>query len=432
MSSEFILMLSLLGALAIAGVPIGLSLIGSSISYIIMRGLPLIAVTDSIMQSFSSNFVFLAIPLFIFAARIMNSGTITDRMLGFAVGTVGHFRGGLSQVNVLTSLIFSGMSGSATADAAGIGSVLVRMMRNNNRYPAGYAGAITAASSVIGPIFPPSIPMIFYAISANASVGSLFLGGILPAVMIALALMVLSYLIAVRRDFPIEEKPSTAERFRLMRDAVLPLLTPVILLGGIYSGIMTPTEAAAVAVAYAGILSMFIFRAMGPHELWKVLVDSAEKSAVVVMILAGAFLFSYVVAIERLPNTLADWVGGLDLSPTAFILLVNIVILALGMVLPAATILLVIIPVIVPATLTLGIDPIHFGVVIVINTMIGLVTPPYGVLIFVVSAVNKIPTWDVIKEIPLFIVVLITCLMILVLIPDIVLFVPKLFGYRPL
>ena len=185
MSTECLLMLGMVVTAAIIGVPIGIALIAGSVAYLWMRGLPLTMVTDAIMQGFSSNFVFLAIPLFIFAARVMNAGTITDRMLNFAMGAVGHARGGLAQVNVLTSLIFSGMSGSATADAAGVGSVLVRMMREKDRYPAGFAGAITAASSVIGPIFPPSIPMIFYAISANASVGGLFLGGVVPALLIA-------------------------------------------------------------------------------------------------------------------------------------------------------------------------------------------------------------------------------------------------------
>ncbi len=429
MSSEFLIMAALLIGLAIIGVPIGIALISSSIAYLWMRGLPLTMATDAIMQGFSSNYIFLAIPLFIFAARVMNAGTITDRMLAFAMGAVGHARGGLAQVNVLTSLIFSGMSGSATADAAGIGSVLVRMMREKNRYPDGFAGAITAASSVIGPIFPPSIPMIFYAISANASVGGLFLGGVLPAILIALALMAASYWISVRRGFPTEERIPPRKVLSLFRSAALPLLTPVILLAGIYSGAMTPTEAAAAAAFYAVCISVFVYRTVGLRGFIDILVESAEKSAVVVMIIAGAFLFSSVIAIERLPNALAQWVDSWDMAPTAFFLLVNAVFLVLGMLLPAATILLVIVPVIVPAALGLGIDPIHFGVVIVINTMIGLVTPPYGVLIFVVSAVNRINAWSIIREIVPFILVLVASLLLLVLVPDFVMLLPRQFGY---
>lgn len=429
MSTEFFIMLGMLISSAIIGVPIGIALIASSVAYLWMRGLPLTMVTDSIMQGFSSNYVFLAIPLFIFAARVMNAGTITDRMLAFAMGAVGHTRGGLAQVNVLTSLIFSGMSGSATADAAGVGSVLVRMMREKNRYPAGFAGAITAASSVIGPIFPPSIPMIFYAISANASVGGLFLGGVIPAILIALALMVMSYWISVRRDFPTERRRSQRELLSLFGAALLPLLTPVILLTGIYSGAMTPTEAAAVAAFYAMVISVFAYRTVGLAGFWDILVESAEKSAVVVMIIAGAFLFSSVIAIERLPNALAQWVGSWEMPPVAFFLLVNAVFLVLGMLLPAATILLVIVPVVVPAVLGLGIDPIHFGVAIVINTMIGLITPPYGVLIFVVSAVNRIDAWSIIREIVPFILVLVASLVLLVLVPDFVMFLPRQFGY---
>ncbi|MDF2370012.1 MAG: TRAP transporter large permease [Rhizobiaceae bacterium] len=431
MSVEFGAMLALLVAGALMRLPIGIALISASIAYLWMRGLPLVAVTNTVMQGFSSNFVFLAIPLFIFAAQVMNVGTITDRLLGFAVAVAGRTKGGLAQVNVITSLIFSGMSGSATADAAGVGTVLVKMMRKNDRYPAGFAGAVTAASSVIGPIFPPSIPMIYYAISADTSVGALFLGGIIPALFITVAMMILNSVIATRRNFPIEPAQSSSEIFTQLRIATLPLLTPFILLGGIYSGIMTPTEAAAVAAAYAVIVSIY-YRALGFKAFFRALEESARKSAVVVMIIAGAFMFSYVIAIERLPNTLVAWVSDWEISATAFLLLINLMILLLGMIMPAATILLVIIPVLVPATMAMGIDPVHFGVVIVINTMIGLITPPYGVLVFVTSAVNDIDAWSIIREIVPYIGVLLFCLLILSLFPEIVLYLPKTFGYRPL
>tara|TARA_R110002126_G_scaffold176641_2_gene325457 strand:+ start:32027 stop:33322 length:1296 start_codon:yes stop_codon:yes gene_type:complete len=430
-SVEFAAMLALLVAGALMRLPIGIALISASIAYLWMRGLPLVAVTNTVMQGFSSNFVFLAIPLFIFAAQVMNVGTITDRLLGFAVAVAGRTKGGLAQVNVITSLIFSGMSGSATADAAGVGTVLVKMMRKNDRYPAGFAGAVTAASSVIGPIFPPSIPMIYYAISADTSVGALFLGGIIPALFITVAMMVLNSVIARRRNFPIEPAQSSGEIFTQLRIAMLPLLTPFILLGGIYSGVMTPTEAAAVAAAYAIIVSIY-YRALGFKAFFRALEESARKSAVVVMIIAGAFMFSYVIAIERLPNTLVAWVSDWEISATAFLLLINLMILLLGMIMPAATILLVIIPVLVPATMAMGIDPVHFGVVIVINTMIGLITPPYGVLVFVTSAVNDIDAWSIIREIVPYIGVLLFCLLTLSLFPEIVLYLPKTFGYRPL
>lgn len=431
MSSEFSIMLAVLVAGALMKVPIGIALISSSIFYLWLRGLPLVAVTDTVMQGFASNFVFLAIPLFIFAAQLMNVGTITDRLLGFAVAIAGRSKGGLAQVNVATSLIFSGMSGSATADAAGVGTVLVRMMRKNNRYPAGFAGAVTAASSVIGPIFPPSIPMIYYAISADTSVGALFLGGMLPAIMITVAMMILNRLVASRRDFPTEAPRSPGDLIARFRSASLPLLTPVILLGGIYSGIMTPTEAAAVAAAYAAVVSVY-YRAIGWSDFFLALEESARKAAVVVMIIAGAFMFSYVIAIERLPDSLVAWVSEWEISPTAFLLLVNAIILFLGMIMPAATILLVIVPVLVPATLVMGIDPVHFGVVVVINTMIGLITPPYGVLVFVTAAVNDIDAWQIIREIIPYIAILLLCLFLLVLFPQIVLFLPRAFGYQPI
>lgn len=425
------MMLAVLVAGALMRLPIGIALISSSVFYLWMRGLPLVSVTDTVMQGFGSNFVFLAIPLFIFAAQLMNAGTITDRLLGFAVAIAGRAKGGLAQVNVATSLIFSGMSGSATADAAGVGTVLVRMMRENDRYPAGFAGAVTSASSVIGPIFPPSIPMIYYAISADTSVGALFLGGMLPALLITVAMMALNRYLAGRRDFPTEAPQPAKEILRQARSATLPLLTPVILLGGIYSGIMTPTEAAAVAAAYAAGVAIY-YRAMGWSDFCTALEESARKAAVVVMIIAGAFMFSYVIAIERLPNTLVAWVSGWEISATAFLLLINGIILLLGMFMPAATILLVIVPVLAPATLVMGIDPVHFGVVIVINTMIGLVTPPYGVLVFVTAAVNEIDAWSIIREIVPYIGALLLCLLVLVLFPDIVLMLPRAFGYQPL
>ena len=431
MSFEFSLMLAALVTGALFRLPLGIALIASSVFYLWFRGLPLVSVTDTVMQGFGANFVFLAIPLFIFAAQLMNAGTITDRLLGFAVAIAGRAKGGLAQVNVATSLIFSGMSGSATADAAGVGTVLVRMMRENERYPAGFAGAVTAASSVIGPIFPPSIPMIYYAISSDTSVGALFLGGMLPALLITVAMMALNRYLAGKRGFPTEPPQSAREIMRQARSATLPLLTPVILLGGIYSGIMTPTEAAAVAAAYAAGVALY-YRAMGWSDFYAALEESARKSAVVVMIIAGAFMFSYVIAIERLPNTLVAWVSGWEVSATVFLLLINGIILVLGMFMPATTILLVIVPILAPATLAMGIDPVHFGVVIVINTMIGLITPPYGILVFVTAAVNEIDAWDIIREIVPYIGALLICLLLLVLFPDIVLLIPRAFGYQPL
>lgn len=381
------------------------------------------------MDGLYSSFILLAVPLFIIAANIMNAGTISDRLLGFCVALVGRFRGGLGHVNIVSSLIFSGMSGSAVADAAGIGKIIIGMMTRSGQYPRGYAAAITAASATIGPVIPPSIPMVLYALVSNTSIGYLFLGGIVPGLLMGAVLMVMNGWVSRRRGFALETPVPLSELPGRTVNAFPALLMPAILLYGIYGGVTTPTEAAAVAALYALLLSVLFYRALSFRALFQILVESARSSASVGLVIGGALILNYVVASENIPALVARSLVGLDVSATQFLLGVMVILLLLGCVLDATTIILVIIPLFLPACRDLGIDLVHFGVIAVINCMIGLITPPYGILLFVINAVTRIPLAEMIQEIWPFLVILVLALLALVLMPDLVLWLPRVFGY---
>jgi tripartite ATP-independent transporter DctM subunit len=369
------------------------------------------------------------VPLFIVAAGVMNAGTISDRLLAFCGAVVGRFRGGLGHVNVASSLIFSGMSGSAVADAAGIGRIVIGMMTKEGRFPPGYAAALTAASATIGPVIPPSIPMVLYALVAETSIGYLFLGGIVPGLVMGAVLMAMNAMLARKRGYATEAPVPLAEMPRRTLRAFPALLMPAILLYGIYGGVTTPTEAAAVAAFYALLLAGLFYRALTFGALWTVLVESARSSAAVGLVIGGALILNYVVASENIPGLLARRLTGLDMSPLAFLLGVTALLLVLGCILDATTIILVVLPLFIPACRELGIDLVHFGVLAVVNCMIGLITPPYGILLFVINAVTRIPLAEIIREIWPFLFVLLAALLVLVLVPDLVLWLPRRFGY---
>jgi tripartite ATP-independent transporter DctM subunit len=429
MSLAFALCLLALFALAAIGAPIAFSMIVGAIVYLGASGRDLGLAAEQIIQGLYDSFILLAVPLFIVAANIMNAGTISERLLGFCVAAVGRFRGGLGHVNVVASLIFSGMSGSAVADAAGIGKIIIGMMTKNGRYPPGYAAAITAASATIGPIIPPSIPMVMYALVSDASIGYLFLGGILPGLLMGVVLMTMNARLATRRGFILEAPVPLRELPRHTLDAFPALLMPAILLYGIYGGVTTPTEAAAVAAAYAFILAAVFYRALSWRALYGIMLSSAKSSAAVGLVIGGALIFNYIVASENIPGKVAGALVGLDVPPLAFLLAVNLLFLLLGCVLDATTIILVIVPLFIPACRELGIDLVHFGVITVVNAMIGLITPPYGILLFVINATTGISLREMIREIWPFLGALLTALLIMILIPDVVLWLPRLFGY---
>lgn len=430
MSLELTLCLITLFGLAALGTPIGYSIIVGAIVYLAVAGQDIALAGEQIVAGLYESFVLLAVPLFIVAANIMNAGTISERLLQFCVATVGRFRGGLGHVNVVSSLIFSGMSGSAVADAAGIGKIIIEMMVKSGQYSRGYAAAITAASATIGPIIPPSIPMVLYALVSNTSIGFLFLAGIVPGLFMGVVLMAMNTVIAIKRGFAMEEPVPLRELPRHTANAFPALLMPVILLYGIYGGVTTPTEAAAVAAAYALILAGLFYRSLSLKALYHILVESARSSAAVGIVIGGALILNYIVASENIPTMMAKALVGLDVSPLAFLIGVNLLFLVLGCVLDATTIILVIIPLFLPTCRELGIDLVHFGVVAIVNCMIGLITPPYGILLFVINAVTRIPLAEIIREVWLFIAVLVAALLAMILFPEIVLFLPKLMGYQ--
>lgn len=430
MSFELASCLVALFFLAGVGTPIGYSIMLASIVYLGLAGLDIALAGEKILQGFYKSTILLAVPLFIVAANIMNAGSITDRLLNFCVAAVGRFKGGLGHVNVVASLIFSGMSGSAVADAAGIGKIIISMMTKDGRYSRGYAAAITAASATIGPIIPPSIPMVLYALVSKASIGALFLAGILPGLLMGVVLMGMNYYLAHKRGFVVEEPVPLRELPRHTANAFPALLMPVILLYGIYGGVTTPTEAAAVAALYALLLAMLFYRALSLRGLMQVFIESARSSAAVGIVIGGAFILNFIVISEQIPQSISALLEGSDISPIAFLIAVNVLILLLGCILDATTIILVIVPLFIPTCEALGIDLVHFGVLVVVNSMIGLITPPYGILLFVINAVTDIPLREIIAEIWSFLIVLIAALIVMMLAPDLVLWLPRLAGYQ--
>jgi tripartite ATP-independent transporter DctM subunit len=430
MSFELLLFLIALFSLAGIGTPIGYSILVASLVYLGVAGADLALAGEKIFSGLYKSFVLLAVPLFIVAANIMNAGSISDRLLNFCVAMVGRFKGGLGHVNVVASLIFSGMSGSAVADAAGIGKIIIDMMRKDGRFPAGYAAAITAASATIGPIIPPSIPMVLYALVSDTSITALFAAGIVPGLMMGMALMIMNTYMAKKRGFKDEDPVPLAQLPSVTKKAFPALMMPVILLYGIYGGVATPTEAAAIAAFYALLVAAFLYRALSLKSLYEIFVESSRSAASVGLVIGGAFILNYIVITEGIPDLIADSLVGLDISPILFLIAVNILILCLGCILDGTTIILVIVPLFIPVCKALGIDLVHFGVLVVVNSMIGLITPPYGILLFVINAVTGISLKEIINEIWAFLFMLIIALIIMMFSPNLILWLPRLVGYQ--
>ena len=417
-------------ALGLMGLPIGYSMIAGSILYLLLANLDLGTSAEQILNGLYNSYVLLAVPLFLFSAELMNVSKMTDQLLRFCDMLVGRFRGGLGHINIVQSIIFAGMSGSAIADLAGTGRISIDMMTRNNRYPVSYAAAITAASAVIGPIIPPSIPMVLYALVSDASVGYLFLGGVIPGLLMALAQMAINTVMAHRHNFPVEKPIPLREWPAITATAIPALLMPVVLLGGIYGGVMTPTEAAAVAAAYAFLVGVVWYRNVTAKETYQAVLSSARATASIGMLIAGALVFNYVVTIEQIPEAVRRLLHGYELSPAMFLLWVNIILLVLGCLLEGSTIILVILPIFIPTAKALGIDLVHFGVVCVVNIMIGLITPPYGLLLFIITAISGAPLRSIIRDTMPFVYALVIALAIITYFPDTVLWLPRMMGYK--
>ena len=429
LGDPFTLALVAIIGLSLMGLPIGLSMITGSVIYLAASGQDMSIAAEQVLNGLNGSYILLAVPLFIFSAGLMNAGTMTDRLLRFCNLLVGRFRGGLGHVNVVQSVIFAGMSGSAIADAAGSGKMIIDMMKRGGAYPASYAAAITAATAVIGPIIPPSIPMVLYALISDSSIGYLFLGGVVPGLLMGLTQMGINSWMAHRNGYPVAERVPLREIPRLTWDAMPALLMPVILLGGIYGGVMTPTEAAAVAAAYAFVVAAMLYRSLSARQTYDTVLASARSTAAIGMLIAGALAFNYVVTSENIPNTVRNVLAGYELSKWEFLLAVNLILLVLGCLLEGSTILLVVVPVLIPTAQALGIDMVHFGVVVVVNIMIGLITPPYGLLLFIVAKLSDAPLSAVIRDTLPFVVAMIGALALITFVPDLVLWLPRLAGY---
>lgn len=430
LTSPFSLSIVAITALAFLGLPIGHAMLAGSILYLLLAGLDMGTVAEQFLNGMYSNYIILAVPLFILAAELMNIGSMTDRLMAFCNAVVGRFRGGLAHVNILQSIIFAGMSGSAIADAAGTGKMMQQLMTKDGKYPASYAAALTAATAVIGPIIPPSIPMVIYALVSDASIGYLFLGGIIPGLLMALSQMIIVFFDARRKDFPVEKPTPVRELPGVTWRALPSLMMPVVLLGGIYTGVTTPTEAAAVAAAYALLISVVLYRSVSFGEFYRSVLSSARTTASIGMLIAGALVFNYVVTVENIPQSISVLLTSWDLSPNGFLILVNIILLLLGCVLEGTTILLVVVPVLIPTAQALGIDMVHFGVMVVVNIMLGLITPPYGLLLFIMTRIAEVPLRDLVRDTMPFLYAMIGSLILITFFPSLVLWLPRLLGYQ--
>lgn len=413
------------------GYPIAFGMFISSVLYMIIADIDLFTVMDVMVIRFENYFVLLAVPLFIFSAKVMNAGKLTDRLFDFAKVLVGPLKGGLGHVNIVASIIFSGMSGSEIADVSGLGSVEIKAMKDAG-YDGPFSCAVTCASATIGPIIPPSIPMIIYSMLSGASVGYLFLGGVIPGFLLGGILMFLVFMIAYRRHYPAGRWVPFGEFLRIFVKSFLVLMAPVILLGGIYGGVFTPTEAAGVVAVYVLILTLFAYRTLGLQSLYKVFIESVVTTGFISFIVACSLIFGYVVAREQIPALITEAFIGLGLmkSQWTVLLSLNFLFLALGCFIDVSAILLIVVPIVLPLVNAAGIDLVHFGVVAVFNLMIALDTPPYGETAFITSAISGTPLIEVLKEMIVFIAFELIALFIITYIPDVVLWVPRLAGYQ--
>ena len=429
MSTGLWTLLATVVAGALLRLPLALVMFAGGAAYLFSTRQDVGLLVGQVMNQMSSMYVLVAIPMFILAANVMNAASISDRLWAMANAFVGRFRGGMGHVTVLVSMIFSSMSGSAVTDAAGPGLVATRMMREIGKYPPGLACAITAASATIAPVIPPSIPLVIYALISGASIGALFLAGIVPGLLMGAALMGMIRLMAGRRRLEQGEVVPIREMPAVMGRASLSLTLPVVLLGGIWSGVFTPTEAAAVAAAWALILGVVVYRRMDAGVTWGVFSESARQSASTMLLIASAFILNYAIANERLAEALVSAIARWELTATQFMVVVNLAFLVLGCFLDGSVMMLVFVPLLIPSARLLGIDLTYFGIVVTLNFMIGLITPPYGLLLFVMASLTRTPLAAIIREIWPFVLALAAVLALLTAFPAITLFLPRLFGY---
>ena len=407
------------------GMPVAFAMVVSAGAALLSLGnVPLMVLPQRIVTG-ADSFPLMAIPLFLLAGNLMIGGGLTDKLSRFATAMVGHFRGGLAQVNVVNSMVMGGMTGSAIADAVSDCKILVPVMVKSG-YSARFAAALSGATAVIAPIIPPSIPFIIYGSIAGVSIGQLFLAGAIPGILMGVYLMVAVNVIARRRNFPRGERPTLRGIVHALRVSGPPLMLPVIILGGILAGVFTPTEAGAVAVVYALVLSMVFYRSVGAADIPKILLETGVQAGVIMLVIAAASPFSWLLAREQVGQAVVQLLAHIGDNKILFLLVLNVVLLVLGMFLDATAILIIVVPVLVPVFAALGLDPVHMGVMVVMNLMIGMVTPPFGLVMYVVCDILKVTITDFTRELWPFLLALVAILLTITYVPELVLFLPKL------
>jgi len=405
--------------------PIGLGMLAGSIAYYMAKGLSLGSLLNTVCYGLTNAYILIAIPLFVFTANVMNSSEVTDKIFDFARSLIGRRHGATGYVNIVASLIFAGMTGSAVADASGLGTLEIAQMKKEG-YDMPFSCAITASTAVIGPIFPPSIPFVIYAMISGASVGKLFMGGMVPAIILCIVMGVYVYFVSKKRGYPVGAKVTFKYFVSSTFKAVPALMTPVILLLGIYTGIMTPTEAGAVAAAYTLVIAFLVYRTLNLKALGTILLNTLRTTGAIFLVIAGAYGFSFIVTSEQVSKIIVSAMSGIVHSPWVFLLTANVLFLILGALVDVNVSELVFIPIILPLVKYFNIDLVHFGVLICLNMMIGLLTPPFGMLLFVTAGIGKVSMKDLIREVLPLIGVLLVALAIITYIPDTVMFLTHL------
>ena len=418
----------ILFGLLMISMPIGTTLLITGMMFLLLTGIvdPFIAAQR--VATGIDSFPLLAIPFFMLAAELMNVAGITDRMFRLAKCVVGSVPGGLAHVNVLASMLFAGMSGSAVADAAGLGRIEIKAMKDDG-YDAEFAAAVTAASSTIGPIIPPSISFVIFGLTAGTSIGGLFLGGFIPGLAMGLLLMVLIHIISVRRHYGKGSPFKFSEFAVALKEAILPLMTPILIVGGIVGGIFTPTEAGAFAILYAFILGKFVYRKIGWKDIPDIIYTTAMSAGNVLFIIATSSLIGWILTMQQVPQNMAAIVVEWAPQPWQFLMLVNLLLLVLGCFMAAAPVIIMLIPVLLPVATIMGIHPIHLGVVMVLNLMVGLITPPVGLCLFVVSDIVQVPVMRVMRALLPFFIPLLVVLLLITFWSDMVMFLPRYLGF---
>jgi tripartite ATP-independent transporter DctM subunit len=421
---SIILMILLLFVLMAVGVPVAISLALASLAFVATNGMPPMIVLANMVNGINS-FPLIAVPFFILAGNLMNTAGITTRIFAFARATVGWMHGGLGHVNVGASVIFAGMSGAAVADAGGLGNIEIKAMRDAG-YDTDFAVGITAASSTIGPIIPPSLPLVIYGVIADTSIGQLFTAGLVPGLMMAVSLMIMVAFYARKRNYPRDQRFSIVNFSRTFVHAILPLMTPIIIIGGIMFGIFTPTEAAIAAVAYSMLLGIAVYRTLDWKKILRVSMDTVETTAAIMLIVAASTIFAWILTANQVALHFSEIMLTVTDNKIALLLIITVIVLIIGLFMETIAAITILTPVLLPVAVSLGIDPVHFGIILILNLMIGLLTPPVGMVLYVLSKVANVPFERCVTATAPFLIPLVAVLLLLTFVPEFSMWLPTL------